>query len=103
MLEFEKWIEPEVALMAGCVDRLLSSTGVSARDIDHVFLTGGSSFVPAVRNIFVERFGVGEDYGRRRADVRCDRLVAVRRQTVAGVAKSTAGRRGRQEVKGALA
>ena len=30
----------EVELMAGCVDRLLSSTGVSARDIDHVFLTG---------------------------------------------------------------
>ena len=43
--------------MAGCVDRLLDTTGVSTRDIDHVFLTGGSSFVPAVRNIFVERFG----------------------------------------------
>jgi hypothetical chaperone protein len=56
-LEFEKWIEPEVTLMAGCVDRLMARTGVSARDIDHVFLTGGSSFVPAVRNIFVERFG----------------------------------------------
>ena len=56
-LEFEKWIEPELALMAGSVDRLLSSTGMSAQDIDHVFLTGGSSFVPAVRRIFVERFG----------------------------------------------
>jgi hypothetical chaperone protein len=56
--EFEKWIEPEVTSMAGCVDRLMSTTGVSARDIDHVFLTGGSSFVPAVRNIFVERFGL---------------------------------------------
>jgi hypothetical chaperone protein len=56
-LDFEKWIEPEVSLMAGCVDRLLGSTGVAAHDIDHVFLTGGSSFVPAVRNIFVERFG----------------------------------------------
>ena len=43
--------------MAACVDRLLMTTGVSARDIDHVFLTGGSSFVPAVRNIFVARFG----------------------------------------------
>ena len=56
-LEFEKWIERELGLMAGCVDGLLNSTGVSAGDIDHVFLTGGSSFVPAVRNIFVERFG----------------------------------------------
>jgi hypothetical chaperone protein len=57
-LELEKWIEPEVQLMAGCVDGLLQATGVSSGDIDHVFLTGGSSFVPAVRNIFVERFGV---------------------------------------------
>ena len=56
-LDFEKWIAPEVQLMAGCVDGLLNATGVSAHDIDHVFLTGGSSFVPAVRNIFVERFG----------------------------------------------
>ena len=55
--EFEKWIAPEVTSMAGCVDRLMASTGVSAGDIDHVFLTGGSSFVPAVRNIFIERFG----------------------------------------------
>ena len=56
-LDFEKWIEPEVSMMAACVDRLLGTTGVAATDIDHVFLTGGSSFVPAVRNIFIERFG----------------------------------------------
>ena len=49
--------------MAGCVDRLLNATGVSAHDIDHVFLTGGSSFVPAVRNIFVERFGLDKITG----------------------------------------
>jgi hypothetical chaperone protein len=61
--QFEKWIEPEVLSMAGCVDRLLSETGVSAHDIDHVFLTGGSSFVPAVRNIFVNRFGSGKITG----------------------------------------
>lgn len=56
-VDFEKWIARELALMAGCVDGLLSRTGVAPRDIDHVFLTGGSSFVPAVRNIFIERFG----------------------------------------------
>jgi hypothetical chaperone protein len=55
--DFEKWIEPELTMMAGCVDRLLGATGVSSRDVDHVFLTGGSSFVPAVRRIFIERFG----------------------------------------------
>jgi hypothetical chaperone protein len=56
--EFEKWILPELEIIAGCVDRLLNSTGVSPGDIDHVFLTGGSSFVPAVRQIFIERFGL---------------------------------------------
>jgi hypothetical chaperone protein len=61
--DFEKWIEPELQLMAGCVDRLLGATGVAAGDIDHVFLTGGSSFVPAVRNIFIERFGTNRITG----------------------------------------
>jgi hypothetical chaperone protein len=61
--DFEKWIEPEVSMMAACVDRLLDTTGVAAKDIDHIFLTGGSSFVPAVRNIFVERFGAGKITG----------------------------------------
>jgi hypothetical chaperone protein len=56
--EFDKWIEPELDAIAGCVDRLLNTTGVSPGDIDHVFLTGGSAFVPAVRNIFSRRFGL---------------------------------------------
>ena len=30
---------------------------MSVADIDRVFLTGGSSFVPAVRRIFERRFG----------------------------------------------
>jgi hypothetical chaperone protein len=63
--EFETWIAPELLLMAGCVDRLLSTTGVSTDDIEHAFLTGGSSFVPAVRNIFVERFGSEKITGGR--------------------------------------
>jgi hypothetical chaperone protein len=55
--DFEKWIGDEVAAMAGCVDRLMQASGLAPGDIDRVFLTGGSSFVPAVRRIFVERFG----------------------------------------------
>jgi hypothetical chaperone protein len=55
--EFEKWIHPELQSIAACVDGLLKTTGVPASAIDHVFLTGGSSFVPAVRAIFIERFG----------------------------------------------
>ena len=56
--QFESWIGEELEMIAGCVDRLLAATGVSPVDIDHVFLTGGSSFVPAVRRIFIDRFGL---------------------------------------------
>lgn len=43
--------------MAACVDRLIAASGLACADIDRVFLTGGSSFVPAVRRIFADRFG----------------------------------------------
>jgi len=55
---FELWIAEELGKIAECVDGLLESAGVQAKDIDMVFLTGGSSFVPAVRRIFESRFGV---------------------------------------------
>jgi hypothetical chaperone protein len=55
--DFEKWIAEEIASMSACVDRLMEATGMANVDIDRVFLTGGSSFVPAVRQIFVDRFG----------------------------------------------
>jgi len=54
---FEEWIAEELERIAECVDALLKASGVVARDINMVFLTGGSSFVPAVRRIFETRFG----------------------------------------------
>jgi hypothetical chaperone protein len=54
---FEEWISEELEQIAGCVDGLLNSSGVLNQDVDMVFLTGGSSFVPAVRRIFETRFG----------------------------------------------
>src|SRR5580704_1423125 len=54
---FEEWISEELGQIARCVDSLLSSSGVLPKDVDMVFLTGGSSFVPAVRKIFEARFG----------------------------------------------
>jgi len=54
---FEEWISGELEQIATCVDGLLSSSGVHPKDVDMVFLTGGSSFVPAVRKIFEARFG----------------------------------------------
>ncbi|MGB6192219.1 MAG: Hsp70 family protein, partial [Terracidiphilus sp.] len=40
------------------VDALLRSAGLESREVDRVFLTGGTSFVPAVRRIFIDRFGL---------------------------------------------
>ena len=55
--QFEEWIADEVHSIAACVDEMLENSGVKPGKIDKVFLTGGSSFVPAVRNIFERRFG----------------------------------------------
>ena len=54
---FEEWISEELAEIERCVDSLLASSGVQPKDVDMVFLTGGSSFVPAVKRIFETRFG----------------------------------------------
>lgn len=55
--EFEGWIGEDLAAIEGCVESLFAKTGVSHSDVDRVFLTGGTSFVPAVRGIFERRFG----------------------------------------------
>jgi hypothetical chaperone protein len=55
--QFESWISEDLAAIEHSVDALLKSTGVQPRQVDRVFLTGGSSFVPAVRRIFIDRFG----------------------------------------------
>ncbi len=50
--DFEAWISDELGRVEECVDSLLKSAGVAAGAVDMVFLTGGSSFVPAVRRSF---------------------------------------------------
>jgi hypothetical chaperone protein len=54
---FERWIAPDVARIASTLDEALNRAGVEPDAIDRVFLTGGTSFVPAVRGLFEERFG----------------------------------------------
>jgi hypothetical chaperone protein len=55
--QFEEWIDEDLTKIRACVDRLLADAGASPADVDHVFLTGGSSLVPAVRRIFENIFG----------------------------------------------
>lgn len=54
--DFEAWIAPELGLIEQAVDRALANAGLPAAGVDRVFLTGGSSLVPAVRAIFHRRF-----------------------------------------------
>jgi hypothetical chaperone protein len=54
--EFEQWLAPDLETIDACVAGLLERTGLVGSTIDTVFLTGGSSFVPAVRRLFERRF-----------------------------------------------
>jgi hypothetical chaperone protein len=54
---FETWISDELRQIESCLDSLLRTSGVHPKNVDAVFLTGGSSFVPAVKRIFATRFG----------------------------------------------
>ena len=54
--EFEGWIAPELAQIEAAVDQALADAGLGPEGVDRVFLTGGSSLVPAVRAIFHRRF-----------------------------------------------
>jgi len=49
---FERWIEPDLLRIDQAVALALDAAGLSVGDIDRVFLTGGTSFVPAVRARF---------------------------------------------------
>ncbi|WP_294136762.1 Hsp70 family protein [Sphingobium sp.] len=55
--DFERWIAPDIARIEATVDKALATAGVTPDAIDRVFLTGGSSLIPAIRGIFDARFG----------------------------------------------
>lgn len=55
--QFEAWIAPELEAIEAALEAVLARSGLAPREVDRVFLTGGSSFVPAVRRMFDARFG----------------------------------------------
>jgi hypothetical chaperone protein len=55
--EFEAWIAPELALIGEAAEAALRNAGLAPAQVERVFLTGGTSLIPAVRRIFEERFG----------------------------------------------
>jgi hypothetical chaperone protein len=54
--QFDGWIGRELAAIETAVDEALADADLAPGQIDQVFLTGGSSFVPAVRALFHARF-----------------------------------------------
>nr|WP_294544524.1 Hsp70 family protein [uncultured Rhodopila sp.] len=61
--DFEHWIAPDIARIAATVDSALAGAGLTEDAIDRVFLTGGTSLVPAVRGLFETRFGAARVTG----------------------------------------
>ncbi len=55
--DFERWIGDDLLRIGAGIDDALSRAGLTEAQIDEVVLTGGSSFVPAVREVFTRRFG----------------------------------------------
>ncbi|MBY9064041.1 Hsp70 family protein [Sphingomonas yunnanensis] len=55
--DFERWIADDVTRIAATLDAALAGAGMTEAAIDRVFLTGGTSLVPAVRALFEARFG----------------------------------------------
>lgn len=55
--DFESWIAPELRQISMAVDEALADASLATKQVDRIFLTGGSSLVPAVRRLFETRFG----------------------------------------------
>ena len=58
LTQFQDIIENNVSRIATCVDEVLDQAGMTPEHIDTVFLTGGSSHIPMIRELFEKRFGL---------------------------------------------
>jgi hypothetical chaperone protein len=54
---FDAWIAEDLDAIDRVLDEVLVRANATAKDIDRVFATGGSSLVPAVRGRLASRFG----------------------------------------------
>jgi hypothetical chaperone protein len=57
--DFEGWIADDIASIKIAMERAMHTAGLDDAQIDAVFMTGGTSYVPAVKRLFTERFGDG--------------------------------------------
>lgn len=54
--DFDNWIADDVGNIERSVEQAVENAGLTFDGIDRVFLTGGTSFVPAIRTAFEKRF-----------------------------------------------
>lgn len=57
--DFDGWIAGDVGAIEAALDKALAEANVASGTIEAVFMTGGTSHVPAVRALFDRRFGAG--------------------------------------------
>lgn len=55
--DFDGWIADDVGAIETALDKALAEANVASGAIEAVFMTGGTSHVPAVRALFDRRFG----------------------------------------------
>jgi hypothetical chaperone protein len=55
--EFETWIAADVERIGAAIDVALERANATVETVNSVFMTGGTSYVPAVRRLFERRFG----------------------------------------------
>jgi hypothetical chaperone protein len=55
--EFEEWIAEDLRRIEAAMDTALVKAEIPPEAIDRIFLTGGSSLIPAIRALFNRRFG----------------------------------------------
>lgn len=55
--EFESFIAKDLSSIQACILKTIAEAKLGKEQIDKVLLTGGSSFVPAVRRLFSKTFG----------------------------------------------
>ncbi len=54
---FEAMMEQDISVIDRCVSETLQTAELKPQDIDIVFLTGGSSYIPCIKELFHKKFG----------------------------------------------
>lgn len=55
---FEEWIRDDISRINKTIDDVLTRSDLKENNITRVFMTGGTSYVPAIRTMIAERFGI---------------------------------------------